>query len=242
MHRTHSDEQAYRTFAENEYIQLICDTGLLGLIITVITLFMLLRPIRPETSRYIDVTSLGLWGALAAAATHACFEFALHLPLYLLVLVVLASLATRPSNNTPHKISRLLSRTSLHVTVILLIALAYPCFSRYTQRDSLGFISAMDAQELARYLAWAPTESHLWERLGARLPGKTDAARKIKRDCLEQAAAYNPLSASLQVELAQARLDDNDPASAAKALQRARQIRPWVHIPPSLSRAVPANP
>ena len=235
MHRTHSDEQAYRTFAENEYIQLACDTGLIGILLAALTLFLLIRPLTPEAEIEAPrrAAQLAAYGALAAAAIHACFEFVLHLPLYQLVLLTLLALAT----HTPHPFTNTAqtrrAQLSVLLAIALLLALSYASFSRTTRRDRLGFISAMDAHELTQFLPWAPTEAHLWTRLGQRLPHGPDAP-KLRLACIEQAAAYDPLSASLQIKLAQARFRAGDHTGAADAIQRARKIRPWLSIPREL--------
>jgi len=94
QHRTTSARDA-RDFAENEYVQWLCETGLAGLLLALLVAARLLRDAHralrdgsPDT-RALTAAAIA---ALAAAAVHALADFPLHLPLYALTVAALAGM------------------------------------------------------------------------------------------------------------------------------------------------------
>ena len=85
QHRTTSRRE-YATHAENEYLQLIADTGIVGILIALTTLLTVTIYIRRNknsgTPNYDNALLPAAVSAIAVVITHACFDFAPHLPLY----------------------------------------------------------------------------------------------------------------------------------------------------------------
>ncbi len=95
QHRTTSARDA-RDFAENEYVQWLCETGLAGLLLALFLATRLLRdacralhPAAPPGARALGTAAVA---ALAAAAVHALADFPMHLPLYALTVATLAGM------------------------------------------------------------------------------------------------------------------------------------------------------
>jgi O-antigen ligase len=232
----HTTERDYRTFAENEYIQLLADAGLAGLALLAMLVTGLLLALRrgdPETDSLMPAA---VAGALAVVATHALVEFVLHLPLYAFTVAALVTChpSLAPATRTPPPPG---PRPSLcgaclpALTLAAILALA-PWHAPIQRFDSLGFASAADAAALVHALSWAPTSPHLWVRLGERF---ADADNPATRRLGDRAATigleYDPHNCMLWVRLGHLRLRLGDRRGAKAAFDRASELRSWIKVP-----------
>lgn len=230
QHRRTSAHE-FMTHPENEYVQLAADTGLAGLALAALLLLALVRFVRagrpPGTS--IDVATAG---AMAVIAVHACFDFALHVPLYAVVAGVLLGLARPPGGHrthaSPERVRRLAVGLPLLAGVMLVVDL---CVGLHAM-DSRSRMEKAEPRRLAHMLAWSPTAWQAWYHLGrhACLTGKPEAAR-FGESCIARAATLDPNNYLLWLELGRLRLSLRDHAGARSAFARVRELRDWVQLP-----------
>ena len=88
-------------------------------------------------------------------------------------------------------------------------------------------------QDLVRALAWAPTYWYTWNALGCRLADRgSREAVALGEHYVAVAAGYDPNNYRLWADLGKFRLSLRDNAGARQAFARARQLRPWLSLPP----------
>ncbi len=256
QHRTTSARDA-RDFAENEYVQWLCETGLAGLLLALFLATRLLRdacralhPAAPPGARALGTAAVA---ALAAAAVHALADFPLHLPLYALTVAALAGMLVekskvesrkskstannqQPTSNAQHSPPDTRHPTPgarLPALACLVIALALTAFD--LQLDMDGRLTRAGFPDTAHALAAAPTAPVAWRRLAALLwQTDTPPARTLAERCLTQAAAYDPNNYPLWHRLGDMRRELGDNRGAMDAYRRVKALRSWVNVPISL--------
>ena len=229
QHRT-SSSRAPRDFAENEYVQIIGETGTVGAIVLLLLLMLLFKrarhALKPEDSPEAEGRLVGAV-ALAVVATHALVDFPLHLPLYAITAVTLiAYLWPAASDATPHK-----SPLCPHIIAIL-IALFSLGLGTAIRLDSPSVLSSASTPELTRALIWAPTSPLIWRRLSATLSENDSRQHKnLAEHCLTTATTYDPNNYPLWRRLGEVRQEMGDNRGANEAYRRVESLRDWIKLP-----------
>jgi hypothetical protein len=228
-----------RTYAENEYVQLIADGGLVGVGLALALLAVLIPRTRfsargPSLEDSVAVTAGG--AGLAAAAVHALVEFAPHVPLYALSLGVLTGCVLRPPPPMPPGIRPPPGARRRAVGVagaaLGLALLASAWHREMLMYDSLSFLRRLPPAQLAAALRWAPTSSTAWYRLGRtarRL--RTEKGDRFAEACMTQSLVYDANNYRYWKDLGDLRLRLGDRAGAQTAYDRVRALRTWVRVP-----------
>lgn len=236
QHRTTSSS-AFMTHAENELVQLLTDTGLAGLFmaawLAVLLGPRLFRAVRRPPDEAVFGTAAFV--ALAGAAATACFDFALHTPLYGITLAALTGLALHaptPENQQPGSRPQRAAFTVLAgcaFLIALLITLVHGTRLRY---DSTASLKHLRLPELRRALAWAPTSWLAWYYFGQQccVPGHPEAWELGER-CLSAAGDYDRNNYRLWKRIGNLRLSLGDTDGARAAFRRVRELRWWVPVP-----------
>ncbi len=229
QHRLTS-ERAARDFAENEYVQWLAETGLVGTLLALAIAWMFLKNLYRQLS-VPNAGTLTPWlpaaaGAVAAAGIHAALDFPLRLPLYAITVAALAALAWPQPYRAIHV-------PAAHACILglglLLTILTLPAELRL---DSPGMIASAQPQQARRALRAAPTYPIAWRRLSAMLWQSPDAKhREIAVDLLSRAAQYDPNNYILWKTLGERRQALGDNAGANQAFRRVRELRDWVRVP-----------
>ena len=253
QHRTTSARDA-RDFAENEYVQWLCETGLIGVLIALFLISRLTRDAwcaRRDGSPDTRVLTAAAVSALVAAAVHALADFPLHLPHYALTVAALAGMLGREEGEGETADYRpqtadcrlkteehpctlaTLHPCNLKPAVCLAVALALGAFD--LQLDMDGRIGRAGYPDAARALAAAPTAPVAWRRLAALLwQTGTPPTRTLAERYLTQAAAYDPNNYPLWHRLGDMRSELGDNRGAMDAYRRVKALRSWVNVPTSL--------
>ncbi|MCK5528148.1 MAG: O-antigen ligase family protein [Kiritimatiellae bacterium] len=245
QHRTTSRRE-YATHAENEYLQLIADTGIVGILITLTTLLTLIIYIRRSKSdgsaAYNNALFPAAISAIAVATTHACFDFAPHLPLYgITAAIFIGLLLHAPDPNRPQQtvnsdtLLKRLQQTNLPWIVIfallILLTLTWNLKSM-RQLDSPRHMLRLDKQKLAKAVVWAPSSWNTWFSLGTACSRSDDQeTAKFGERCLTRATELDPNNYILWLETGKLRHKLNMTAEAKVAFDRAKELRFWVNIP-----------
>lgn len=223
-------------FAENEYVQLVAEGGVIGVAVAGAWLWAVRRRLRDGSEAVPPVVAAAAGGAVMTAAIHGAFDFALHLPLYAVVLASLAGLCLSPPGVAPQRrLAFALAPAALGLLASAAIGLsAGTTLRRLDTDDFLGSASPVD---LRRALISAPTSWHAWYYLGhgAWLEGNSRHDTRLLRfgaSLMTQAAWLDPQNYRLWYALGEARLTLKDYARADAAFARARQLRPWRTPPP----------
>ncbi|MDI6774232.1 MAG: O-antigen ligase family protein [Verrucomicrobiota bacterium] len=230
-----TSESGHMTHAENEYLQVLAETGAVGVALLAVLAVALARQARRALrAESRDSVVLGACaGALVAAAAHAGGDFALHVPLYAVVLAALGGLLLAPGSAEVQAPETLPARSAWAPIVGLAILAALGFAARpIRQRDSPAHLMSADSREAARALVWAPTSWHAWYCLGRHaclrnMPGSNAFGER----CISQAAAYDPNNYRLWKELGMLRMRLGDLDGARIAFDRVRSLRDWVKLP-----------
>ncbi len=235
QHRV-SSERVARDFAENEYVQWLVETGMAGLLLLGLLVFRIGKALaRPPSEQPVcRWHQAAAAGALAAAAVHACVDFPLRLPLYVVVLGALLALLWP----VPPADKHLSTLPKPHLIPLLLgFALALCLLPMHLQLDAPARISTAPPHVALRALHAAPTYPIVWRRLAAILWAQdTPTSRKTSVGLLSQAVHYDPNHYVLWRLLGERRLAIGDRQGAAAAYSRAQALRHWVRIPTSLQK------
>lgn len=241
-----TSRREYMTHPENEYAQLLAESGLVGTLLFVILVAAILRGTRsPRIPRAAQPDAFllpaAVGAAAAAAAVHACFDFAPHLPLYAVTLssmlgLVLATGAQSRTHRsaTGHPQSEIvmgrLPRSSL-LGLGLLILLSFQC-RNMRDLDSPARMTDMDIDRLARAVVWSPTSWQTWFYFGRACWLKAERkAFLLGERCISTAGELDPNNYRLWLELGQLRLKLGKREEARKAFARAKKLRYWVTVP-----------
>lgn len=225
QYRTTSSRAA-RDFAENEYVQVIGETGVIGTILMLLFIGLLGSKIRTAL-RQDQPTAIAAVGAIAAVATHALVDFPLHLPLYAITVSTLAAGLWHPAQTAARPSARFIIHTPAVFVAILVLSLGSAC-----RFDAPGFISGATTPQLTRALVWAPTSPLIWRRWSASLfEHGSKQHRHLAEHCLTQAATYDPNNYPLWRRLGQVRQELGDNRGANKAYRRVEALRDWIKLP-----------
>lgn len=249
QHRTTSARDA-RDFAENEYIQWLCETGIAGVLIGLLFAERLRQLVFRRVVSQEDgspVLSFAMIAVLATAAVHALVDFPMHLPLYALTLAALTGMLSEPGPNrgTDARTScpgeaREASAPQVNAPFFaaagLVIVLGLSLFD--IQLDSAGRIGRANLPDTARALASAPTLPVTWRHLAAlQWQADTTPARLLAERSLTQAATLDPNNYLLWRHLGDRRHELGDEQGKIEAYRRVKALRSWVNVPTDLPEA-----
>ncbi|HAS81371.1 MAG TPA: hypothetical protein DCS43_01515 [Verrucomicrobia bacterium] len=230
QHRQTSARDA-RDYAENEYVQWFCESGVAGTLMALIIVATLcrqvIRSLRQRTDAESLMISTAAVTAMAVAATHALVDFPLHLPLYALTLAILAGMLTKDAAEPRRRNPPWQAAAGL----LMLIALV----PADLKLDNDGRITCAGFTDTARALTAAPLSPVAWRRLAALLwQENTESSRLLSERCLTQAAAYDPNNYPLWQNLGDRRMELGDNRRAMEAYRRVKTLRAWVDVPTEL--------
>jgi hypothetical protein len=237
QHR-HTSRSGFLTHAENEYVQILAETGVIGIgLLVMLCAAMVGRARSVRASGEADpAVEVAAGGALAVAAVHAGFDFVLHQPLYAVVLASVAGLMLGPTPlNVAHAALGRLPFRRARVPGLFVLGAAIVVGTQWRpmhRLDSQARLLDAPMDEIARALVWAPTSSHVWDCMGSRAYAhELPAIRRFGAACLSQAAAYDPNNYHLWRKVGMARLEMKDYAAARAAFARVKALRYWVPVP-----------
>jgi len=170
---------------------------------------------------------VALCATMASVLTTAAIDFAMHIPLYAVVVVTLLGLLLSPVPEPA------MPRFAFGASVLILAAaVAAGIWSAgRVRRDDPVWMSKAGPDELASALAWSPTSSYAWYYLGRKAWGRLDAdGTAFGEKCLSRAVAYDPNNYRIWRELALLRAGMGDSKGAEAAARRVRDLRAWVHV------------
>jgi hypothetical protein len=176
------------------------------------------------------------------ALVHAGVDFALRIPLYALLLALLAGLLLPPGlarededdlgddpmwadagARGPAWAAPLLGMAALGVVAVLALTLARPLYRLDTNQG----LSGAAAATLCQALVWAPTQCQIWHNLGRQaFRQESPATRRFGEWCLTEGVRYNPNDYRVWQELATMRTALGDDAGALQAVQEVLRLRP----------------
>lgn len=229
QHRT-SSRRTYMTHVENEYIQTLAETGLIGVCLTLCLGFALLKPlVRPSgTSPPPEDVCNAVEGAVVVVLVHASFDFPLHLPLYAALVFSIVGLV-----HTPSVLGSRPPRSAIAVFALLTALFASIFWIDMERFDVNHRLKNADMPTIARALTWAPPSHAVWYYFGRRAR-RVDrkAASFFVEECASQAAVYDPNSYRLWLVVGKMRLRLKDYPGARAAFKRVNELRYWVKTPP----------
>jgi O-antigen ligase len=221
--RTESTRKEPRN-AENEFVQIAAEHGLTGALCVLLILAGSISGMRRhwKENNGPDLFLLSAAGALAAALTHACLDFAIRVPLYALVLMVILRLGQTSSESNRIRFPFPLLASAV---ALILLCSAFRAKQIYSLDSPDAMISA-DSATLARSLNAAPGYWSAWYFFGASLyDPENPALNSLAAECMSTASEYNPLNYRLWLELARMRLSLGDTAGAKSAYLQAKYLR-----------------
>lgn len=253
--------QLYRTtpsttttrFAENEYVQLLADGGLVAAALALALCLLYGRclferrttctipardtwggclargPLRPVSPLYPAVL-----GAAVALAFHSSFDFSVRMPLNAFLAASMFGLAMPlPPNSLPRALPR---RAAWVLPALLLLALVCltgkASLNDDTQLDRDTVLRRADIPTLTRALELSPTYWCAWYELGRRLQARADAnpgdgpSQTGALTCFAQAAACNPMDYRPWWTLGMLQLASGNRAAGTDSLARAVTLAP----------------
>lgn len=221
--------------AENEYIQLLAEGGLLGAGLSIALILAARKRIREADDALPDILRTAVTGALVVTGVHCLVDFPAHLPLYALVLGSLAGLLLPPPA------SPLAGRWPAGLGLLGAMALALTPVAHLRDMDDPNYLYSAKYKDLHRALVWAPTSS-AWLDLGRSI-FREGAIRHSRETCvvgetfMSRAAELDPQNYRLWMEVGNTRSSLKDYRRAAEAYRRAHELRSWLPIP-----ALPGDP
>lgn len=224
-----TSESSFMTHPENEYVQLLVDGGLAGVMIALMlaAAFAYLAKRSLPSAAIQPTLVVALCATMASVLTTAAIDFAMHIPLYAVVVVTLLGLLLSPVPEPA------MPRFAFGASVLILAAaVAAGIWSAgRVRRDDPVWMSKAGPDELASALAWSPTSSYAWYYLGRKAWGRLDAdGTAFGEKCLSRAVAYDPNNYRIWRELALLRAGMGDSKGAEAAARRVRDLRAWVHV------------
>lgn len=230
LYRTNS-ASGYMSHAENEYVQTLVETGLVGAALTLAFVYMLVVAVWCRRAATPDETWLkgACLAATAVVVVHAAVDSALHIPLYAATYGIVVGLAL-PLAARSAKPRRAPPSIVLAAGLVSLVfgLLCIP----WHWNDSLRFCRTAEAAPLARALMTAPTSWTHWLYLSKRVYTRDNpAARRVAADSLTRAGSYDPRNYRLWRTIGKFRLRTGDKDGAREAFARVSELREWVPIP-----------
>lgn len=218
--------------AENEYVQLVAEGGLIGVTLAGLFAWAYFRRVRQAPTPPPDLILTAVAGALSVTAVHSLFDFPAHLPLYALTLGALIGLLLSPAFSLARWAVILPSATAFIGSILIL------CNHRSDlgQMDDPNVLYKATNRELHRALVWAPT-SPAWLYLGraAFKEGLLTANGPLCHQAellMSRAAELDPQNYRLWYEVGEVRLSLHENDRAAEAFQKAQALRSWLTPPP----------
>ncbi len=223
---------------ENEYLEVLTDTGILGALIVFAIAFGLGVRLLAQKREEHDPLEIGLAlaGATAAVAVHNAVDFPMHIPLYAISFSLLIGLAFAGRNVAfPLRLPDLTvpcRPLSIVIALTGLIILLSPIFgsaSLYSQ-DSPAYIDSPKRHpaEVVELLSSAPTSWEVWRRLGhAASVSGNPRNYKFAADCIARASTYDPKNYLLWEQLGYARLAQGNRLASERAFERMQTLRAW---------------
>lgn len=221
--------------AENEYIQLLAEGGLIGTSLAILMVLAFASRARSSETPLPEAVVVACSGALAVAAVHSLFDFPTHLPLYALALGSMAGLLLPPPVPATRRLKRL-AMLPLIVAVTGSGALLCSHPASLKNMDDPAYLQKARYRDLHQALVWAPT-SVTWLYLGHAMyrEGATRMSPELSKageTFMTQAALLDPQNYRLWYEVGEIRLALRDNSGAREAFGRAHTLRSWMHAPP----------
>jgi len=225
----YSSRSSLRSHAENMYIEILFDSGIVGAVIALWAIAALVTGMRRARARgpcdptvYYAVT-----GALVVAGVNALVEFAVYVPLYAFTLAALAGLVLPFPQ--PHR-----HPAAILAGGVLSLMVAFVAPVLYT-RDSIYARPGTHLNDLTRSIVWAPTSPHAWFYAGRQMMrSKEKPVRRLGERFMTQAMVYDPKNYRRWRKLGEMRERLKDRDGAREAHERAHELRDWVKVPPHL--------
>lgn len=225
----HSSVSGHRTHAENMYVEVLFDSGVVGTGIALWALAALVARMRRTgaSGACEPVVYYAVTGALVVAAVNALVEFAIYVPLYAFTLAALVGLVL------PAPGPRRLPIAEVTGGILsLVVAFAAPVLY---SRDSIRVIPRTEVNELARSIVWAPTSQHAWFYAGRQMMrSKEKPVRRLGERFMTQSMEYDPKNYRHWRKLGEMRERLKDRDGAREAYERAHALRDWVKVPAHL--------
>ena len=236
QYRTKTDRKPF-SHTENEYVELLTDTGLLGTLMTCALVIAIFARWRSNIRELLpSEISLAVGGATIVVAIHNAMDFPMHEPLYAIVyssIIGLVLSQPAPAMTQNRHLSGLSIQSGIIATVLsacgFLILLSLAIF-RTTQYklDSPAFIEQANEKELVSALSASPTSWYTWALFGTHIYKKgTDNAILLGEKCLARAAEYDPNNYLLWETVGNTRLRMGDEEGAKNAFARMTKLREW---------------
>ncbi|MFC1452494.1 O-antigen ligase family protein [Verrucomicrobiota bacterium] len=232
QHRT-TTQGAFMKHPENQYVQVLAETGLIGVGLVLAACFVIGRHAAVPALRLSrgggTATVVAALGGAATAAVTACYDFALHMPLYAVALASLVGLLF-PSRSRSRAPSQ--ERAAALCGLVLCAILMVYCGGRVTGDIDMGGEPGSMSKR-ARALVDAPTSWRAWFHFGRQASlARTRPASLLAERCLSQAGAYDRNNYRLWEQIGRHRLALGLNDRARDAFDRVRELRDWVWIPP----------
>ena len=241
--------------AENEYVQILADNGLIGggLVGAAIILFALavakglFKPQDKSTDTFFFTgTALSV---LAGCAVHACLSFGLRIPLNALTVACLLGCGyiTVPNDNSElsneaeakgssgggPRLNRLVG-----VLFVFFAVLTNYYWLAAWKMDQYTFLQTRSAETQMKAIAWAPTYWYPWYETGTRCldmgagslikdKTKQKLSRQLGYECVKTAALLNSSDYRIWMAMAQVAFQQGDVSAADKAAKRVIKLRPY---------------
>jgi O-antigen ligase len=234
QNRSNTFRKSFR-HAENEYVQGATEYGLVGLVLVILLMVILIKHARDKAHLETPAAELLRYCALAGigvAATHAMLDFTLHIPVYALVVAILAGFlipAPPPESTTP--IDPNVRRFDLVFIMCGILVIAHISLqgTKVYRYDNAEAITQLSLPKLEEALIWAPTSWQIWHHLGKRAMEDTQHDIRFANRCTTQALAYNPNHYRLWILALTMRDNQGDYAGAVEARGQAVRLRPWLN-------------
>ncbi|MBL7114878.1 MAG: O-antigen ligase family protein [Kiritimatiellae bacterium] len=233
QHRTTS-RSGFASHAENIYVQVLCETGLIGVTLIFLLSIAIIRLLRSPsidhaaTRPFLPASA----AAVIAAGAHSMFDSPLLIPMnaMLTASILGLSLSIEEGISKPAHVSTR-PYTVTYASVIALI-FGLLCIPMH-RTDSIRFCRTASAEQLVRALPAAPSSWMHWYYLGRQAClTRTPAGRKFGEHCISRAAELDPNNYKIWRELGILRLRLDNHAGAATAFRRVRELgRHWVNLP-----------
>jgi len=233
QYRTATTRKSFKQ-AENEYLQIPTELGLIGTALLIgLGVAVARRWFRNHVEGSLDrLVEISVGGALIVAAVHAVFDFPIRIPLYGMVLASLVGLTLSPPPLPEPSGSAKPSRLWLAPLTGLVVAIfvSLQAMKPY-EMDSSDFLQKADPDALCRALNWSPTSWQAWYHLGRAAIDKPDGtAIKLGEYCMSRAVDYDPNNYRMWHELCLVRLTLDDTEGARQAYSRLKALRTWQRI------------
>lgn len=234
LHRITSGK--WLTNAENEYVQLLAEGGIVGLLLAGALAVAAIRRMTMSPDHDARTLRVAVIGAVITAAVHCVFDFPARLPLYTVVLASLIGLLFDPPAGSEPERSRLFRLAPACVGVTAAALLAWGPLSSLQRLDSYNLLVESTAPELQRAIAWAPTSWHAWYTSGRTACAQGIASGRLDlcvfgETLMTQAGRCDPMNYRLWYDIGQTRLALKDDNGADAAFARAHELRSWLHPP-----------